>query len=223
MTLSKRAKDITGQSFGSWTVIEHAGYSSGKARIALWKCRCVCGEEAVVYGTALRGGHSTCCSECVKGKISKSRTTHGMTDSPTWLSWKSMQNRCTCETSPDYPTYGGRGIKVCARWDSFENFLADMGERPRGKTLDRKDSNGNYEPGNCQWSTPKRQANNRSNNTFVEFKGERLTYSELGERLGMDRRRVRYYLAVKGMTPAGLAEMVKKSGGQSTVSGDNLK
>jgi hypothetical protein len=79
----------------------------------------------------------------------------------TYRSWEAMKFRCTNLKHIAYPDYGGRGITVCERWMTFENFLEDMGERPAGLTLDRKDNNGNYEPGNCKWSTSKEQANNR--------------------------------------------------------------
>lgn len=83
-----------------------------------------------------------------------------------------MKNRCYCETSPDYKEYGGRGIKVCDRWlESFENFLADMGERPEGKTLDRRENDGDYTPENCRWATAKEQANNRRPPRTVTKKG----------------------------------------------------
>ena len=157
-----RSLDMTGLVFGDWTVESSAGHSSGKARIALWRCRCACGVESVVYGTALRSGKSTGCSDCARPKISAARRTHGMSlREPTYLSWRSMKARCLNMNAPDYPQYGGRGIKVCERWLDFENFVEDMGVRPAGMTLDRKDGNGNYEPSNCRWADEFTQIHNK--------------------------------------------------------------
>lgn len=86
-------------------------------------------------------------------------TTHGMTDSPTYVSWVEMRRRCRSDRHR--AEYRDRGITVCERWRKFENFLADMGERPDGLTLDRIDNDGNYEPGNCRWATPDQQSRNR--------------------------------------------------------------
>lgn len=80
---------------------------------------------------------------------------------PTYNSWRKMRERCTLKTEQNYDSYGGRGITVCERWDSFANFLLDMGIRPEGLTLDRIDVNGNYEPSNCRWATKKEQSNNK--------------------------------------------------------------
>lgn len=87
---------------------------------------------------------------------------HARLRTPTYLSWKNMMGRCFCEGAPYFKYYGGRGITVCERWrSSYLNFLADMGERPPGATLDRIDGDGHYEPGNCRWSTMREQVRNR--------------------------------------------------------------
>lgn len=89
------------------------------------------------------------------------RKTHGHYGEPTYVSWYSMKTRCLNPNAASYARYGGRGIRVCTRWMQFENFLADMGMRPVGTTLDRIDRFGNYEPGNCRWATPRQQRLNQ--------------------------------------------------------------
>lgn len=99
-------------------------------------------------------------------------TTHGRSHTPIYRTWASMCNRCTNQNDPNYPRYGGRGITVCERWgSSFDNFLADMGERPEGMSIERKDNSGNYEPGNCRWATRKEQAQNTRRNVQLTFGG----------------------------------------------------
>ncbi len=107
---------------------------------------------------------------------------HGLTKTPAYRSWDSMKTRCLNPKCSKFAYYGGRGIRVCERWLNFANFLADMGERPEGKTsLDRIDPNGNYEPGNCKWATSAEQGEHRRNNIMVEAFGETKTLWRWGD------------------------------------------
>jgi hypothetical protein len=101
--------------------------------------------------------------------------------SRTFRTWVTMRQRCTDPKHVSYPDYGGRGITFCERWEFYPNFLADMGERPEGMTLDRINSDGMYEPGNCRWATIKQQARNQRNNHLVDAFGERKTLVEWTE------------------------------------------
>lgn len=109
--------------------------------------------------------------------------------SPEYRTWQAMMQRCHSTTYHSYADYGGRGIKVCARWQSFENFLADMGLRPPGTSLDRwPDNDGNYEPGNCRWATPTEQNRNQRRNVQIEAFGECRSLAEWCHLLGRNRR-----------------------------------
>ncbi len=104
---------------------------------------------------------------------------------PTYSSWVSMKERCSNPKATRFEHYGGRGIRVADRWQSFDNFLADMGERPPGTTLDRIDNNGNYEPGNCRWATLKEQQRNRNVSILITYKGETKTLHEWSQIVGL--------------------------------------
>ena len=106
------------------------------------------------------------------------KPTHGLRKHPLYKTWAEMRYRCSNPKKDNYKHYGGRGIKVCERWHKFENFVADMGDRPTGTTLERKERNGDYEPNNCKWATKAEQMNNRSNNRIVTVDGKAMTMTQ---------------------------------------------
>jgi len=151
--------DITGQRFGRLTVVERA--DSAKCGNVKWKCVCDCGGIATAVGSNLRRGNTTSCGCVNKEMVSRAKKKHGLTRTPTHICWTNMRQRCGNPKYPKYADYGGRGITVCERWTTFDNFLADMGEQPDGLTIERENNDKGYGPGNCKWATYKEQANNR--------------------------------------------------------------
>lgn len=177
-------RDRTGEKVGRLTVICEASRHPTSNRVR-WLCQCDCGNEIVVTGGSLRVGNSSSCG-CLQSERTASanvaRTKHGHArsgggnkrlTSPEYRSWKAMLERIRNPNSPNYHLYGGRGITVCQRWlgeSGFSNFLADMGPRPNGKSIDRIDVDGNYEPDNCRWATLKEQRRNQRNSPELEAK-----------------------------------------------------
>lgn len=160
--MGRKAIDETGKTYGSRTVIARVGdVHDGRT---WWRCQCVCGAIGNVRGDHLRCGDSMHCTSCRNGTAPEGlRHSRGgcKLHRREWMSWKAMWQRCTSPKHTRYQDYGGRGIKVCDRWRSFENFLADMGPRPPGTSLDRIDPNSNYGPGLCRWADAKTQASNK--------------------------------------------------------------
>lgn len=150
--------DLTGRRFGRLTVTRFNRAEKGRMH---WDCVCDCGNTKTFRGEKLRGGLRQSCGCLFLERVRAAATTHGMHGTREYTSWASMKNRCLKSTCPQYPMYGGAGIKVSPRWLSFEDFFADMGKRSPNTSLDRIDPYGNYEPGNCRWASPKVQSNNR--------------------------------------------------------------
>lgn len=153
--------DLTGVSFGQWTVLEA---SASHNKILYWICKCVCGCIKSVAGEDLRSGKSTKCKSC-HGRIVGLRHGHAARGkiAPEYNSWAQLKNRCLNQNNKRYADYGDRGIIVCEEWkESFELFLQHVGEKPfPDYSIDRINNDGNYEPGNVKWSSPKEQASNR--------------------------------------------------------------
>lgn len=158
-----KLKDLTGETFGSLSVVSRATNTNcGQAR---WLCSCTCGDTRVVRGNELRTGKVTDCGHVGRAKLMERNYKHGHAPrgkfSPTYETWRGMIERCTNPRNKFYHNYGGSGIIVCERWLDFQNFLEDMGERPEGLTIERNDTLGIYEPSNCTWVTRSEQAKNR--------------------------------------------------------------
>jgi hypothetical protein len=177
MAYIKTKPSILGQKFGRLLAISIAGKQGNYNLIG---CRCDCGRTHNVRSAHLRSGAITSCGCRFR--------THGMTKTTEYNSWTCMRDRCNSPGDIGYANYGGRGIKVCERWnDSFQNFIDDMGPKPSPRhTIDRIDGDGDYEPSNCRWATKREQRLNVRGIIRLTHGGETLTLNEWGQRLGIN-------------------------------------
>lgn len=187
--MAKRIDEL-GNRYGRLLVVGFAGV--GVRKYALWRCRCDCGKEIVVPGNSLRKGNTRSCG-CLSVDVSTERivkhnTTHGKTHDPLYKRWSSMLTRCENPHVKNYKDYGGRGIKVCEEWHSFEAFYKwamESGYKPE-YTIDRIDNDGDYKPSNCHWTRGENQARNRRSTRFFTFKGETMCLADWALEYGVD-------------------------------------
>ena len=167
-----------------------------------YECLCSCGKRVIAYKSQLVNGRHKSCGCLKRERIVEQSTTHGHKPrsgtTATFLSWMNAKRRCTNPEHPRWKDWGGRGITMCERWMGFEYFLADMGEKPPGLTLERKNNNGNYEPGNCRWATYAAQSMNKRNTKLTpevivqirELHAGGLTIGKIGRELNLNRHTV---------------------------------
>lgn len=205
--------------FGTWTVIgpTFSIRMDGKKRDRVCVCECDCGRIEVVNFAGMRRGLSRGCLSCRSKKVGDKCRRHGLSKTRVHNIWWGMIVRCTTPTIKAWPRYGGRGITVCERWRTFENFLADMGQPPTGEhEIDRIDPDGNYEPANCRWATLMEQARNKRNTLKYEYRGKVRTVGEISEMTGIEsvlineRLRKGWTIDVAAETPTSVSGYIAK-------------
>jgi hypothetical protein len=175
-----RSINITNKKYNKLTAIRlHQSLKITNKSRQYWLFKCDCGKEKIICKDLVKRGQIKSCG-CIKGL---NKVKHGFAKkskkSRIYNIWCSMRQRCNNRNNAKYSSYGGRGIKVCEKWNSFENFLEDMGEPTTSKhSIDRIDNDGNYKPLNCRWATSHQQANNTRNNIIIKYNGEEKTLSE---------------------------------------------
>jgi len=186
------AENLSGRRFGKLTAICDVGRTK---RGRVWKCRCDCGTETTSVSTYLKNGHKRSCG-CLHAESAKvagqKQCTHGHTTkerkktSSEYHTWASMKSRCTNPNTHSFKRYGARGIKVCDRWMDFANFYADMGPKPSSKhSLERLNTDGDYEPSNCLWADAFQQASTRTNVRSIEAFGKVMTAAAWARETGV--------------------------------------
>lgn len=204
--MSNQVKDLTGARVGRLQVLRCAGRNrQGNYQ---WVCQCDCGRQVTVSGGHLTRSVPTLSCGCLAVDTARrTKTKHGHAasgrETPEYLTWRAMLQRCYCRTHHAFDQYGGRGIGVCSRWRrSFEAFLADMGRKP-GPTysIDRIENDRGYEPGNCRWATKTEQARNRRTVRIVDWQGKRQTIAEWALETGLSvltiRQRLRSHWSIE--------------------------
>ena len=173
--------DLTGQRFGKLVVLAIVSSIKG---VVSWDCICDCGNRFTATTASLRYSGRKSCGCIHREQLIARNTTHGLRAHRVYRVWAAMRDRCNRPADKFYADYGGRGIKVCDSWQTFENFIADMGVPADGMQIDRINNDGDYEPSNCQWVTRTENASNKRNNKVIEYHGKSKTVSAWEKELG---------------------------------------
>jgi hypothetical protein len=192
-----RYHDLTGLRFGRLVVREYV--ASNKHGQPQWRCVCDCGGQRVVLANALRSGLTVSCGCRRQETLTAGRLRHGLSGHSAYKTWKAMISRCYDEADKDYSGYGGRGVLVCDRWLELESFIADVGEKPRGQSLERMDNSKGYSPENCRWATPREQGANKRNNNILKIGGVEIHLADVARKFGLTETTIARRLAA-GMT-----------------------
>lgn len=175
-------------------------------------CICHCGTRFSAAASKVKSGHTKSCG-CLKRAAGEAHfKTHGLKNRREYNVWCAMRDRCTNPNTKQYPNYGGRGIRVCDEWMvSVEAFLRDMGDCPKGLSLERVDTNGNYEPSNCRWATITEQNRNKRNSIMVTYRGVTKNLADLAEEVGLPYKKLRYRIK-EGMAADVAVPMLLEAG-----------
>lgn len=179
-----KKRELAGRIFGRLTVLSENGRDARGA--VLWRCVCACGRGTVVRSSSLIQSRTRSCG-CGIGIAVRTRLiTHGGSKTALYLRWRAMKDRCERPRNAEYRNYGGRGIRVCGRWQTFENFRSDMGATfQEALEIDRRDNEGNYEPSNCLWVSHTTNSRNKRTNHYLTINGVSKTLIEWGEATGL--------------------------------------
>jgi len=178
--------DLTNKRFDRLLVIKRD--KNDKEGRPMWSCKCDCGNKKIIRGKDLKNKKTKSCGCLQKEKFKLLITRHGKAHTRTYHIWSGMIQRCNNPSNHAYKYYGERGIKVCKRWMKFENFLEDMGEIPKGLTLDRIDNNKGYYKENCRLITQKEQVKNRNNNKLYYYNGKNQSAQDLANQYNINYR-----------------------------------
>lgn len=182
MAKNKLAKDLSGMTFGDWTVEKMA--ENHKKGHRYYLCHCICGKTKILRGSMLSNGNSRSCGCTTRTPLLGN---HKQSKSYTYSTWLSMRYRCSKKDYAGYERYGKKGITVCPEWDkSFSSFIKDMGERPKGMTIDRIDNSLGYFKENCRWASKKEQTLNRGVTKWLTYDGETLCLTDMAKKYKMN-------------------------------------